>query len=350
MTEGINPFEGASADDITVGGSTPEGVEQPQEEVYEEPTLEAAEAPSEVEESYDSGEDYQTIEEFISSETDGAFNSWDELVDAYNEIVDQMDGQGVETEGLDDFMKGALEYYRETGDLSKYAEVKSVNYDEMSDIDLMRRSLRAQYSDVSDKNFERLFQREVVDKYKLDADRYDSDEVELGEELLASEASKLRQSFKDEQMQFIPPQRQEQRDADAAQEQWTQIVGESPSTDYLFNNREIVVDWDGEQFSYEVDDPEFLAKTAVDARNFFQIFQDDSGNVDLDHWYRVVQYAMEPQTFERALINFGRSMGSESGVNGLKNPSTSAPNTSATSSMSEGALGLLKAFAERGRK
>ena len=274
----------------------------------------------------------------------------DDLVEAYNEIVDQMDSQEDDVEELDEFMTGALEYYRETGDLSKYAEMKSVNYDEMSDTDLMRRALRSQYSDVSDKNFERLYQREVVDKYKLDADRDDSDEVELGQELLKTEANKLRQTFKEEQTRFVPPQRQEQRDAEEAQEQWTQIVGESASTANLFDNKEIVVDWDGEQFSYEVDDPEFLAQTAVDSRNFFQIFQDDSGQVDLDHWYRVVQYAMEPQTFERALINFGRSLGSESVVNELKNPSTSAPNTSAGSSMSGGALGLLKAFAERGRK
>lgn len=349
MTEENNPFEGATADDFTVGNSAPENVEQPQEEVQQEAQhVEDAPAPLEEVAADDSG--YQTIEEFIQSETDGAFESWDDLVEAYNEIVDQMDSQDNDVEELDEFMTGALEYYRETGDLSKYAEIKSVNYDEMSDTDLMRRALRSQYSDVSEKNFERLFQREVVDKYKLDADRYDSDEVELGQELLKTEANKLRDTFKEEQSRFVPPQRQEQRDAEAAQEQWTQIVGESASTSNLFDNKEIVVDWDGEQFSYEVDDPEFLAQTAVDSRNFFQIFQDESGQVDLDHWYRVVQYAMEPQTFERALINFGRSMGSESVVNELKNPSTSAPNTSAGSGMSEGALGLLKAFAERGRK
>ena len=68
-------------------------------------------------------------------------------------------------EEYDDFIKGLIEYYKETGDVS-YIEAKNVDYSEMPDLDIVRHNMRRQYSDMSDKNFERLFRREVVDKYQ----------------------------------------------------------------------------------------------------------------------------------------------------------------------------------------
>ena len=94
--------------------------------------------------------------------------------------------------------------------------------------------MRRQYSDMSDKNFERLFRREVVDKYQLDATRYDEDEVELGEELLKAEAGKIRQDLIENQKQFKAPERAAQPEADTsaqqaeAMAQWQQSVESAP--------------------------------------------------------------------------------------------------------------------------
>ena len=357
--------------DFSVGGEsladqseeTQESQESVQEATADEPNVEAESAQ---EESFDDAADVEAAESFegeveseenvkefetpafseeemvtfnesVSSFTEGNYENIDSLIDAHDTLYDrvqeleaQLEGGPVAAEGgeeYDDFIKGLIEYYKETGDVSAYIEAKNVDYSEMPDLDIVRHNMRRQYSDMSDKNFERLFRREVVDKYQLDATRYDEDEVELGEELLKAEAGKIRQDLIENQKQFKAPERAAQPEADTsaqqaeAMAQWQQSVESAPETQKVLGDGRVIIEYGGEPFAYEIDNPQSVVDMTIDNNKFFQLFQNEGGQIDYNKWYKVMNYASDPDTFERSLILHGKNLGGKEVVSEIKNPS-----------------------------
>ncbi len=284
-----------------------------------------------------SEEEMVTFNESVSSFTEGNYENIDSLIDAHDTLYDrvqelesQLEGGPVATEGgeeYDDFIKGLVEYYKETGDVSAYIEAKNVDYSEMADLDIVRHNMRRQYSDMSEKNFERLFRREVVDKYQLDATRYDEEEVELGEELLKAEAGKIRQDLIENQKQFKAPERAAQPEVDTSAQQaeaiaqWQQSVESAPETQKILGDGRVIIEYGGEPFAYEIDNPQSVVDMTIDNNKFFQLFQNEGGQIDYDKWYKVMNYASNPDTFERSLILHGKNLGGKEVVSEIKNPS-----------------------------
>ena len=284
-----------------------------------------------------SEEEMVTFNESVSSFTEGNYENIDSLIDAHDTLYDrvqeleaQLEGGPVAAEGgeeYDDFIKGLIEYYKETGDVSAYIEAKNVDYSEMPDLDIVRHNMRRQYSDMSEKNFERLFRREVVDKYQLDATRYDEDEVELGEELLKAEAGKIRQELIENQKRFKAPERAAQPEVDTsaqqaeAMAQWQQSVESAPETQKVLGDGRVIIEYGGEPFAYEIDNPQSVVDMTIDNNKFFQLFQNEGGQIDYNKWYKVMNYASDPDTFERSLILHGKNLGGKEVVSEIKNPS-----------------------------
>ena len=284
-----------------------------------------------------SEEEMVTFNESVSSFTEGNYENIDSLIDAHDTLYDrvqeleaQLEGGPVAAEGgeeYDDFIKGLIEYYKETGDVSAYIEAKNVDYSEMPDLDIVRHNMRRQYSDMSEKNFERLFRREVVDKYQLDATRYDEDEVELGEELLKAEAGKIRQELIENQKRFKAPERAAQPEVDTsaqqaeAMAQWQQSVESAPETQRVLGDGRVIIEYGGEPFAYEIDNPQSVVDMTIDNNKFFQLFQNEGGQIDYNKWYKVMNYASDPDTFERSLILHGKNLGGKEVVSEIKNPS-----------------------------
>jgi len=299
---------------------------------------------SDEEESWDanahqgfSQEEMQSASDFIGQYTQNTYSSADELIDAHDLLYDQVQELKAQlaqnqttnsqpTEEYDDFLQGFIDYYKATGDVAPYLEAKSVDYTTMSDLDVVRYDMRKQYSEMSDKNFERLFDREVIQKYQLDENRYGEDEIELGKELLKSEASRKRQSLIEDQSKFAIPQREDnsaqtQAEAEQARQQWTQSVQGHPTTKELVDKQRVVINYNGEPFAYEVDNTDAVVEMTIDNTKFFQLFQTEDGQVDYDRWYRVLNYASNPGLFERSLINHGKTLGGKEVVKEIKNPS-----------------------------
>jgi len=65
----------------------------------------------------------------------------------------------------DDFIKGVVEYYEKTGDVTPYLQAKLVDFNQMSDEEVMRRNLREQYPDVSEKAFDRLYKQQIAGSF-----------------------------------------------------------------------------------------------------------------------------------------------------------------------------------------
>jgi len=245
------------------------------------------------------------------------------LEDFFDEYKRMRDSSSAEFK--DDFIKNAVEYYNETGNLTPYLEATSVNYSEMSDEKVMRRDLEQANPTLSKGAIERLYTREIVNKYSLDEDKFDEDEVELGKELLAADASKLRDKYVDEQKNFTQPVKDqtEETETENQEEQrakWTETVSSHEITKDVMENKRILVSYGDDKFSYEVENPESLQEMTIDNNKFFDLFKDDKGDVNFDKWYRVLAYASDPEVYDSSLISHGQELGQEKVVSDLKNP------------------------------
>jgi len=258
-------------------------------------------------------------------------------------------------EWKDDFIKGVVEYYEKTGDLTPYLQAKLVDFNGMSDEEVMRRNLREQYPDVSDKAFERLYKQQVVDKFKIDADEWGEDDAELGRELLKAEASKVRQKYVDWQNSFKAPEpvqsleaQQEQAEMEEALRQFEQSVKSNQLTSQILNDKRIAVKIGDSEFNYELQDAQSLVDMTLDNNKFFQQFAAGEGQLDYSKWYKTVAYSQNPELFEKALINYGKTLGREEVTKEIKNPSTNTVGDVPTEGSTDFATGLLQAFATRG--
>lgn len=251
----------------------------------------------------------------------------------------------------DDFIKGVVEFYEKTGDITPYLQAKTMDFGSMSDEEIMRRELREQYSELSDKAFDKLFKQEVLDKYKLDEDEWGEDEAELGRELLKVQASKARQKYLDWQKNFTAPEPAQVQDNTAELlKQFEESVRSSEATRQILDAKKISIQVGDDAFQYELPNADALVDMTIDNDKFFQQFSPEEGKLDYNKWYKTVAYSQNPEQFEKALINFGKTLGRTEVTKELKNPSQSPVGDVPTESSGDFTTGLLNAFLTRGVK
>ena len=346
-------FKDAKAEDFKVLGREEDVVDTEQtvesQEVSEDSEVEAVE----VVEATEQGEQTEVAEQVLSFEdefkqrTEGKYESLDDVLAA----LDNKSEPQKDYNFKDDFIKDLVDYYDKTGDLTPYLEAKLVDYDAMSSEQVMRHTLKKEYGKLSDKAFEQLYQREVVNKYKLDIDEFDEDEVSLGRELLDVEAGKHKAAYIKEQESFKAPEsesKNQEQEIAKQNEQWAKVIGDDSDTKTLETSKNLVWGEDKDNlFNYEVK-PEQLVEMAVDNQKFFNLFAGDDGTVNLDKWYRVAAFAQDPDAFVKALITHGKSMGEEKIIDTVKNPSKPQKNKVSTDyDQSDFASGLLNAFSKK---
>lgn len=227
----------------------------------------------------------------------------------------------VEYNFKDDFIKKAVEYYEMYGTLQPYLEATSVDYDSMDDVEVLKLHFDKENSDLSEKARTRLFEKQL-EKYNLDA--YDEDDIEVGNALLKRDASKLRNSLKEEQSKFIqsvqpqtgqePTVSQEEMAAEAAKSR--KIIEQGVSG--VVKNNLIRLDANGEGINYQFAETNKVVDYAVDSSKFLSTFAKD-GSVDWDKWTKVVAFAENPTQFISELIKHGKSLGRKSMEAELKN-------------------------------
>ena len=281
----------------------------------------------------------ESIDNAVKDLTGGTSSTIEELFEEYKSLRDSE-----KTSFKDDFIKDAVEFYNKTGSLTPYLEATSLNFEEMTDQKIMRHNLKSQNPTLSDRAIERLYLRDIINKYSLDADRFDEDEVELGKELLKADADKLRKTLVDEQKNFIQPESEpeDNSEAEAQQAAFIESVNTNNVTRDLLENKRILVDYNDQSFSYEIENPEQLKDMALDSTKFFALFQDEKGIIDFDKWYKVASYALDPETYNQSLISHGVGLGQEKVVKDLKNPSKvtkSSPQYKEPATAVEGIIG-----------
>lgn len=251
----------------------------------------------------------------------------------------------------DDFIKQAVEYYEKTGDLTPYLQAKTVDFQGMTDEEVMRRNLREQYPEVSEKAFDKLFKKEIIEKFKLEDGEWDEDEAELGRELLKAEAGKIRNKYIDWQKQFQAPEPEVTKEQEAiaeAYKKFEESVKTSEFTKQVLESKRIAIKTGDDEFNFEVNQPDALVEMTLNNDKFFAQFANDNGQLDYARWYKTAAYSQNPELFEKSLINYGKAIGRNEVTKEIKNPSTSPVNEVPTESSGDFSTGLLQAFANRG--
>lgn len=269
----------------------------------------------------DEDEEYDLRE--ILVDVDGAERNVSDLIIERNEYAARI--AQIEK---DEFLKGFIEHYLATGSADAYLEAKAVNWDKKDDVSVLRHKFEAQNKDLDPKIVDKLWKRELADKYKVKPDltqeEIDSEDYEIAQGLLKRDANNARTEFKTSQSQFKLPeakaptaQQPPQFDAQAYKKQ---LLADKEVD--AFARRKLlkldVSDESGASFGFEVEDSDSVIEMMTDDRKFWSTLMKDN-KVDRTKQAKLYAYAKDPKKFEQALVEFGKTLALEARLKEVKN-------------------------------
>lgn len=312
----------------------------------ETPSTGTPDAPEDTEKETHENSETQTEEvpkdDFPADRFGGRFSSWDEVSEFINK-------EQKEPEYKDEFIKKLVEKYNTDGSLKDYFEAHSVDWEKMDSREVLRRKFFNENPDIDDKYKNKLFERELA-KYNIDPDSNDEEEVELGMALLERDANKYRNERIEENKKYLEPQKQEDNTG-AKIEALKKFRDTLPEIKSLREDKKIKFNAEGEEFNFEVDDPEFIAETLVDEQAFNSLFTNNlskEGKIDTDKWIKTVEFARNPEKFIQSFIDHGKNLGRKEFEATLKNTDLSGREPDQPKTDGDHKSKLLQAFLEKG--
>lgn len=333
-----------SLDDVKVEGESIREVETPEVETADEAvktvdevvdtSQELVETPQEVVETKE-----EPKAEFPSDRFGGKFKSWEEIEQALSEP---------KVEFKDDFIKKVVEKYNQDGSLEDFFKAYSIDWDKMSDQEVLKRQFFEDNSDMEDeKAIERLWKKELS-KYTIDEEEYDQEEVETGLALMKRDAKKVRAKFKERQQEYLQPSTQEAPDDSRRIEALQKFVDEDPIVKTVKESKIVSLDIDGEKYNFEVENPQIIADSLVNENLFYNQFI-ENGKPNTAKWAEVMAYATNPSKFRKSLVDFGRSLERKAIEDELKNTSLPRQESNKGATTGDDKEDLLNAFVTKGK-
>lgn len=296
----------------------------------------------------DSGDDDVIIE------LDGEDISLDEFTQKYTEAAQKLNQ--IEN---NEFLKSFNEFVLNGGDPAEYLRVSTVDYTAKSDIDIARINFEREYEGLDPKVVDKLFQKEMLEKYKIDLtgeeEGFTEEDVEIGQALLKRDAEKVRQSLMSEQENFKIPEKdsgQAEEESDQPSEEtqrWNESVDSHEGTQSILETGVIQIGDKDNPYNFEIKNPQAIVDSAKDQTEFFKSFLNDKGEINLNKWYRVQAYAMDPDGFEASLVDHGAAQGAEKIVKEKKNISSGGKNAPPQPAEEDEKIKILKAFRDQGK-
>jgi hypothetical protein len=258
-----------------------------------------------------------------------------------------------EAAGYDSFFADLLEHHANGGDVMEFISVKTRDWNKASDEEIMRDSLRKTYGDLSDEDFNALYDAEVVSKYALsEGDDFTDAEKRVGKIRLKAEADRLRKERIAEQGNFKLPDASKPVDRaqviqELEQEQSTQYaeyanqVNGNEVTQRLRNDKRIVIGEGKEAYNYAVDSEKVIG-SILDTNKLFEpcLIKDAEGKVagyNFNKAYKLAAFANDMDAYDKALINHGKSLATNDQIEEAVNPARkdNVPGQPTTKSLAE---------------
>lgn len=273
----------------------------------------------------------EPVNDFPADKFGGKFNSWDEVNDFINKPA--------EPSFKDDFIKKIVDTYNSNGNLEPFFKAYSVNWENMSTDEVMKKKFFEENSEFDPKIVEKMWNKEVA---KFDPEELDEDELEIYNAKRESEASKYRQAKLSEREQYLQPKQQEPT---VDLESLRKTVNNLPEIKNLTEKGKLVYQTPDGEFAFKVNDVNAIAESIVDVNSFLNGFV-ENGKPNAQKWIDVAAYAQNPDQMRQSWVDFGKSLGRKELEQDLKNPSSSnpQPQNQGYSSFEEG---LVNAFAQK---
>lgn len=274
----------------------------------------------------------------IKDLTKGRFEKLEDLYTEYSTLEEKLKTQEPSKyEFRDDYIKGLVERYEKGEDLTPYLRAKTLNLDSMSPEDLLRMDLKEKYPKATAKDLDRLYKKHVIDKFNLDPDQYDEDEISVGRMEMDKVAEAVRNEYLEKLKPFLQPEpaakpegeTQEPKDDPAKLEaemmerfkQFEETIRNNTASKSLLEKKVFEIPTvDGEKFNLEVEAPEELLEQAIYSDKFYKNFEGEEGP-DLNKFFMVSQFAKDPSKFIELLVQHGKELGKAQVLQEIENPS-----------------------------
>lgn len=236
---------------------------------------------------------------------------------AWQEVVKKVDRKELLKELYgDDFVYEIAEHRKNGGDTYSYIEAKSMNWDRVGDVDMIRNDFREQFPNFSNDEIERL----VAKKYGLTGDE---DNDADGLLLLKADAHVKREIKKKDASNFKisdAPQRQQetntQNDIANIQEQQRQrseqikdYFNGHESTKSLVESKRVAVKLGDNVFNVNIDKPELVNHILTTPEAWQKVTSNAQGEPDVQKLQRIALVALMGDDYETNIFNYGRKMG-----------------------------------------
>jgi len=222
--------------------------------------------------------------------------------------------------GLSEFAIELNDYLDKGGKAEDYLHAKAIDYNKISDEDLIKDGLTSQYPNLSREEIARKYNR----KYGITDDMLD-DEIEDRKIEVKADAHNIRQQKISEQQKFKIPENNIVH-KDEAYEQWKRYQESRPqlleevkdfynsheATKALNESKRVTVNL-GEgvpPFNFSIDRPELITETLTDdGSNWRKLTNTQSGEPDVAKQQLLTMIAFNPQKFIHDIFNYGQQWG-----------------------------------------
>lgn len=287
-----------------------------------------------------------TIEGNGSAE--GEVNATEQKSVSWEDAVKNVDKKEVLKKiGVSDFAIELDEHLKRGGQAIDYLMARAIDYNKVSDIDLIKGDFDKKYSSLSPEDRSALFN----DVYKQS--EYDDDaQKAVGLIRMKADAHILRQSKIAEQQSFkIPEQMQQQQEVQQQPnygeqaEATKKYITENQATQAFLQSKRVAIPLgEKDSFNFSINDPNYLIKVMTDQQLWAKHLTDKQGEPDINKMLRIAKYVVDPDAHDMQIYNYGQQKGERKKVEG--NQYISKPTTKTGMPNSE-TLG--QAFATRAK-
>jgi len=235
---------------------------------------------------------------------------------------------------LDDFSLGLIDYYKATGDVTPYLEVKTVDWTKLPAEKVAEAMLREQYSKTGlpEDKIQKLVQRDMRNKYML-GDEHDSEseDVQLARIQMEADANLYRQQRIAQQQQFKAPERVVEQtpptpSAQELMEQSRNLLLQDQSIQSFLKDKKVSFG----DYNHVIDNPQETLQTIYDSNKWQYylsqkspdgkvIMKDGQPVLDNTKLLKVAAYVENMDMIEQGLIAQGKSLGQKEIIDEAEN-------------------------------
>lgn len=216
----------------------------------------------------------------------------------------------------DDFIKKAVEYYEKHSTLKPFLEATQVDYDKMSDEQILKMKHAKDNEGLPQKALDKRF-AELMKKYNQDEDADDEDR-EIGKEEMTYDANKIRETLKAEQISFLEPVKDQQEQQQQEEKvDYTPIISNMLAKDIIPEGK-FSTKIDNTTVNFDGADAQAVAAIAVDPEGLNKLFV-ENGKVNWNRLARAIYFIKNEEGYNKTILDSGKSLGRTDLENELKN-------------------------------